>query len=43
VDTGVDVMLDPRGWWRLHIPGAKNGGEFLQKKLSSAGTESGII
>jgi hypothetical protein len=30
VATGVDVMLDPMGWCRLHIPGAKNGGEFLQ-------------
>jgi hypothetical protein len=30
VATGVDVMLDPMGSCRLHIPGVKNGGEFLQ-------------
>ncbi len=25
----MDVMLDPMGWCRLHIPGAQNSGEFL--------------
>ncbi len=30
---GVDVMLDNMGWCRLHIPGAKNRGEFLQQSF----------
>jgi hypothetical protein len=43
VATGVDVMLDPMGWWRLHIPGAQNGGNFCNKALTSAGIESGLF
>jgi hypothetical protein len=31
VVTDVDVMLDPLDRCRLHIPGAKNRGEFLQE------------
>ncbi len=33
VTTGVDVMLDPMVRCRLHIPGAKNRGKFLQKNF----------
>jgi hypothetical protein len=43
VATGVDVMHDPMGWYRLHIPSAQNGGNFCNKALTSAGTESGIL
>ncbi len=32
--TGVDVMLNPMGWCRLHIPGAQNSGEFLQQRFN---------
>ncbi len=37
VATGMDVMLDPVGRCRLHIPGAKDRGEFLQQKFDISG------
>jgi hypothetical protein len=43
VATGVDVMLDPMGWCRLHITVAKNEGEFCNKVFTSGGMESGIV
>ncbi len=33
----MDVMLDPVGRCRLHIPGAKDRGEFLQQKFDISG------
>ncbi len=37
VATGVDVMLYPMGWCRLHTPGAKNRGKFLKQGFDISG------
>jgi hypothetical protein len=34
--AGVDVMLNPRSWCWLHIPGAQNRGEFLEQVFNIA-------
>jgi hypothetical protein len=41
VATGMDVMLDPVGRCRLHIPGVKDKGEFLQLKFDISGHRIG--
>ncbi len=37
----MDVMLDPVGRCRLHIPGVKDKGEFLQLKFDISGHRIG--
>ncbi len=39
----MDVMLNPMGLCQLHIPVRRMKGNFCNKALTSAGTESGIF